>query len=158
MSVKPIQHPARNVAVAVVVELQVIIPVIIPVAELTPWTSSIVLVPKKDGFLQRCMASEGIGWDDEVSSETCDKVRGIVTRLSEEGDPVCGRRPVDVRQPAVLWADASGLALGVALQIMCELDAVIKGVNLRLKWGVTESESATGGFQPEQSGSAHSRA
>ena len=64
---------------------------------------------------------------------------------------------MNLLQPAVLWADASSLAIGVALEIggsivedaawlrkaddsghinMSELDAVIRGVNLCLRWGV----------------------
>ena len=76
---------------------------------------------------------------------------------------------VDPRQPAVLWADASSLALGIALEVdgaivedatwlrktedkahinMSELDAIIHSVNLCVKWGVRrftiKTDSATG--------------
>ena len=79
-----------------------------------------------------------------------------------------GSWPVDLKQPAILWADASNLALGVALEIggtivedaawlrkaddnshinVSELDAAIRGINLCLRWGVKrftlKTDSAT---------------
>ena len=74
--------------------------------------------------------------------------------LREQGDPALGSWSVDCKQPAILWADASNLAIGVALEIggeivedaaslrktddnahinMSELDAAIRGVNLCLR-------------------------
>ena len=65
---------------------------------------------------------------------------------------------------AVVWCDASSLAEGVCLEVgghivedaswlrkendgahinVAELEAVVKGVNLALKWGVTEMEIMT---------------
>ena len=41
----------------------------------------------------------------------------IVTMLQDREDPATGLRPVDLQQPAILWTDASRLAIGVALEI-----------------------------------------
>ena len=120
------------------------------------------------GYLQRCTAAERVGWDSQVSDEIRSKVNDVVALLHEQGDLARGSWPVDLRQPAVLWADASSLAIGVALEIggsivedaawlrkvddsghinMSELDAVIRGVNLCLRWGVRQfsikTDSAT---------------
>ena len=120
------------------------------------------------GFLQRCTAAEKIGWDEQVSAETRAKVDDIVKLLREEGDPAKGQWLVDNKQPAVLWTDASSQALGVVLEVggtvvedaawlrkrgdtahinMSELDAVIRGVNLCLKWNIRQftikTDSAT---------------
>jgi hypothetical protein len=120
------------------------------------------------GYLQRCTANEKIGWDSPVSEETQTKVNDVVANLRNQGDPVCGVWPVDCQQAAVLWADASSLAIGVALEIggsivedaswlrkvddsshinMSELDAVIRGISLCLRWNVRQftikTDSAT---------------
>ena len=106
------------------------------------------------GYLQRCTAEEKLGWDDAVSKSTLAKVKEISSMLRHQGDPVGGLWPVDTRQPVVLWADASSLAVGVALQIgdaivedcawlrksddtahinKSELDAIVRGINLCIK-------------------------
>ena len=120
------------------------------------------------GYLQRCTAAEKIGWDNKVSDETRAKVEDVVAKLQAQGDPARGSWPVNLQQPAVLWADASSVGIGVALEIggsivedaawlrkandsahinMSELDAVIRGVNLCLRWGVrrftVKTDSAT---------------
>lgn len=108
------------------------------------------------GYLQRCTAKEAIGWDDAVSPETLRKLKDVATRIREEGDPVWGAWPVDPYSPVTVWADASSVAIGVALEIggeviedaawlrseadaahinRAELDAVVKGVNMALRWG-----------------------
>lgn len=120
------------------------------------------------GYLQRCTAAEKVDWDRVVSQETQSKVNDVVAMLRERGDPVRGQWAVDCTQPAVLWSDASSLAIGVALQIggsivedaswlrksddsahinMSELDAVIRGITLCLRWGIRQftvrTDSAT---------------
>ena len=120
------------------------------------------------GFLQHCMASASIGWDEIVDDSIRSKVQDVAEKLQAEGDPVCGHWPVDRQQPAVLWDDASSLAMGVSLEIsgrviedaawlhspndmshinMAELEVAILGVNLCLRWGVTrftlKTDSAT---------------
>ena len=109
------------------------------------------------GYLQRCTAAEKVEWDSPVSVGIRAKVDDMVRILRDQGDPVNGSWPVDLKQPAILWADASSLALGVALEIggtivvdaawlrkaddnshinVSELDAAIRGINLCLRWGV----------------------
>ena len=107
-------------------------------------------------FIQRWTASDQIGWDDPVSDEIMSKLRQVALRLSEEGDPVKGNWNVDPVAPVKIWTDASSLSLGVAIEIgddivedaswlrpkddskhinLAELDAVIRGVNVALRWG-----------------------
>ena len=69
------------------------------------------------GYFQRCTAAKRTDWDCEVSLEMQKKVRDVETMLSEQGDPVKGNWSVDIRQNAVLWVDASKIAIGVALEI-----------------------------------------
>lgn len=102
-------------------------------------------------------------WEDEVSRETVMIMKDIVERVRRE-DPVRGRwhAPTSVR--GVVWCDASTIATGVLLEIdgvevedaawlrkkedvghinVAELDAVLKGVNLSVKWGLREVEVRT---------------
>jgi transposase InsO family protein len=120
------------------------------------------------GYLQRCTAEEGIGWDEKVSAETWGKANEMDSKLRDEGDPVRGYWPVDLTQPAVMWVDASSLAMGVVLEIggkvvedaawlrgvddtkhinMAELQAAVLGVNMCVRWGVKQftlkTDSAT---------------
>lgn len=120
------------------------------------------------GYLQRCTAAEKIGWDDAVSEVTRVKVDDVSSMLRDLGDPVRGSWVVDPQELAVLWTDASSLAMGAALQIgdeivedcawlrkpedsahinISELDAVLRGINLCLKWGIkrftVRTDSAT---------------
>ena len=109
------------------------------------------------GFLQHCTACKEIAWDQLVSTETCAKAADLLVLLCDKGDPAHRFWAVDPRQRAILWADASSLALGIALEVdgaiiedatwlhktedkahinMSELDAVIHSVNLCVKWGV----------------------
>ena len=107
-------------------------------------------------FLQRCASSDTDSWDQPVSGETMEKLRQVEKRMRDEGDPVRGKWPVHRESPITIWADASSLAIGVRLEIggdivedaawlraesdsahinRAELDAVIRGINLALRWG-----------------------
>jgi len=87
----------------------------------------------------------------------------IVHRVSND-DPVRGRWPVSNAAVGKVWCDASNLAVGVCVEIngdivedacwlrqkndashinLAELDAVLKGVNLALKWNLTRMEIVT---------------
>ena len=119
-------------------------------------------------FIQRCTAQDCDGWDKKVDDEIMKKLHDVNRKLKAEGDPVRGRWPVDIRKPVVLWSDASAIALGVALEVdgdiiedaswlrpkndsahinRSELDAVIRGLNMSIKWGFKEirvmTDSAT---------------
>lgn len=98
--------------------------------------------------------SEGKLWDDFIGDEARAMIREVVSRVRTE-DPVRGLWKVAVTEEGKVWCDASSLALGVALEIdgvivedatwlrkaadsshinVAELEAVLKGVNLALKW------------------------
>ena len=108
------------------------------------------------GFIQREIAALKIGWDDEVDQRIMDLLISIEMRMQDEGDPVGGRWVVSPDEPLVIWADASKIAIGVKLEVngdiiedaawlrpaddtghinRSELDAIIKGINMALKWG-----------------------
>ncbi|KAK3870778.1 hypothetical protein Pcinc_024023 [Petrolisthes cinctipes] len=90
-------------------------------------------------------------------------MRDLLARLAVE-DPVKGRFHVSPCERGRVWCDASSLALGVAVEIggqtvedaawlqkkddsghinIAELDAVVKGVNLALRWGLKSVEIMT---------------
>ncbi|MEL7523245.1 MAG: reverse transcriptase domain-containing protein, partial [Cyanobacteria bacterium J06553_1] len=113
-------------------------------------------------FLKRKASRATEKWDDLVDDVT------VVQQLTEtvmavrENDPVKGRWDVSGKA-AVVWVDASSIALGAVLEVdgcavedacwlrkedaghinMAELDAVIKGLNLVLAWKITEVELKT---------------
>ena len=108
--------------------------------------------------------SEGVRWDEDVGMG----VRLMIVELLEkvrDSDPVRGPWLVknEVKTGRV-WCDASSLAIGVAVEIdgaivedaawmrktsdyshinIAELDAVVRGVNLSLKWGLQSVEVIT---------------
>ena len=102
-------------------------------------------------------------WDDEVSNATMKILHEIIDRIKLD-DPVRGVWDVPEAREARVWCDASSLAMGCCLEInryivedaawlrkrddhmhinLAELDAVIKGVNLALKWNVKQLEIVT---------------
>lgn len=115
-------------------------------------------------FIQRTTAEEKIEWEEEVGGGTRALVEAVSRRLINEGDPVGGSWLVQAQAPMKVWVDASSLALGVVLEVegdlvedaawlrprddsahinRCELDAVIRGINLALRWGRRELEIVT---------------
>jgi transposase InsO family protein/ribonuclease HI len=107
--------------------------------------------------------SEGQGWRDGVGDRVTAWLREVMKRL-RRSDPVQGfwAEP-DVKKGRV-WCDASSLATGVALQIgdaivedaawlrkkgdathvnVAELDAVIQGINLAIRWNMEIVEVVT---------------
>lgn len=107
--------------------------------------------------------SEGQGWGDGVGVRVTAWLREVLRRV-RRSDPVQGFWAVpDVREGRV-WCDASSLATGVALQIgdaivedaawlrkkgdamhinVAELDAVIQGINLAIRWNLEIVEVVT---------------
>ena len=97
-----------------------------------------------------------------------DKIYQVVLRMIQEviaevrkKDPVKGEWNIRGSQEGVIWCNASSLALGVLLEIggvtaedaawlrkkndrahinVAELDAMMKGINLALKWGLQAVE------------------
>ena len=107
--------------------------------------------------------AEGMGWEDRIGERALGMIRDIVKRVKEE-DPVRGRWYVPATKQGVLWCDASSIATGVLLEMgnapvedaawlrkkndyghinVAELDAVLKGINLALKWGLRDVEVRT---------------
>ena len=98
--------------------------------------------------------SAGINWDDFVGYPTLFLLREVVGKVKHE-DPVSGCWKVEKSDSCEVWCDASSLALGVLLEVngrtvedaawlrkkedcnhinVSELEAVLKGVNMALKW------------------------
>lgn len=107
------------------------------------------------GYIQRRTATEGLEWDERVSVDLAEHLWEIEGRLKGD-DPVHGSWLVDGEAPITLWADASDLAVGACLEVKgqiiedadwmrpkndsrhincAELDAVIRGLNMALRWG-----------------------
>ena len=111
--------------------------------------------------------STGERWDDWVGERAQGMIREVIRRVSVE-DPVKGRFRVIDGVAGIVWCDASSIALGVMLEMggqivedmawlrkatdsshinVAELDAVVKGVNLAVKWGLKDvtvmTDSAT---------------
>ena len=107
--------------------------------------------------------AEGVRWDDLVGERTVTMVEEMLGTVKGE-DPVKGRWNVQRTEEGVVWCDASSIATGVVLEIggsevedatwlrkrddcghinVAELDAVLKGLNLALKWGLRKIELRT---------------
>lgn len=106
--------------------------------------------------------SEGRSWDDDVGKTARLLLTELVARLHSE-DPVKGKW-TNKSEVGRVWCDASSLAIGCALEVdgamvedgawlrkqedgshinMAELDSVMKGLNLAVKWGMKELEIMT---------------
>ena len=94
-------------------------------------------------------------WDNDVGEETKLKLKEVFRRI-RDSDPVKGVWTVSTEKMCNVWCDSSSIAYGVVLETndgnviedaswlrkekdlahinMAELDAVLKGINLALKW------------------------
>lgn len=102
--------------------------------------------------------AEGTRWDDYVGERAMVMMGEVMERVKKE-DPVKGRWTVPKRGDAVVWCDASSIAMGVLLEVdgqgvedaawlrkkddcshinVAELEAVLKGINMALKWGLKD--------------------
>ena len=107
--------------------------------------------------------SAGERWEDWVGEKSQRMIQEVIGRVSEE-DPVKGYFKVQDTVVGTVWCDASSIALGVVLEIggrvvedmawlrkaadashinVAELDAVVKGLNLAVKWQLTEVKVMT---------------
>ncbi len=112
-------------------------------------------------FLKR--VCNGESWNSPIG-ETAQTMLNDLLRRVEAEDPVRGKWHVPDTQVARVWCDASSLALGVCLEVrgvvvedaawlrkttdcahinVAELEAVLKGVNLAIKWTVNVLEVMT---------------
>ena len=102
--------------------------------------------------------ASGERWDDPVGPVAQRLLNEVLDKVKAE-DPVRGRWRVPKGHTGVVWTDASNLALGVVVEVggrvvedaawlrkqtdyshinVAELDAVIKGLNLAIKWGLKD--------------------
>ncbi|XP_029636193.1 uncharacterized protein LOC115211658 [Octopus sinensis] len=112
-------------------------------------------------FIKR--RAEGVKWNDRVWEKTIDMIQEVLVRVGAE-NPVRGSWYVPKSKSGIVWCDASSIAIGVVLEVggvmvedaawlrktddcnhinVAELDAVLKGVNLALKWGLHTIEIRT---------------
>ena len=112
------------------------------------------------GFIKR--ACEGRSWDDYVGDDARRMLGELLDEL-QSFDPVCGRWDANSKSGRI-WCDASSLAIGCALEIeghimedaawlrkkndgahinMAELDSVLRGLNLAVKWKLEVVEVIT---------------
>ena len=105
-------------------------------------------------------------WDDPIPEVVTKMIKETVQRLKSD-DPVRGCWAVCSQGEGTVWCDASSLAIGVSVQIggeqvedgcwlrkddgnhinVAELEGVIRGISLGVKWGITKmcvvTDSAT---------------
>ncbi|XP_054259447.1 uncharacterized protein LOC128984178 [Macrosteles quadrilineatus] len=116
-------------------------------------------------FVKRHLSD--LKWDDLISERAQTMLTNIMDRIDER-DPATGKRAVSPGEEGKVWCDASSLAIGVCLEIegeivedaswlrkqhdsahinLAELEAILKGVNLALRWGLKKivliTDSAT---------------
>ena len=113
------------------------------------------------GFIKR--QSSGTTWDDDIGERAKVLLHDLVARVMTE-DPVRGRWSPPVDGSVRIWCDASSVAIGTAVEIngsimedaawlrkvddaahinVAELEAVIRGLNLAIKWKATDVELIT---------------
>ena len=112
-------------------------------------------------YLKR-LANSG-GWDSELSGRVVELAQELWNRVQDE-DPVGGVWEVVRTTEGRVWCDASSLAIGVCLEVdgeivedaswlrraddashinLAELEAVLRGVNLAVSWGLEQVEVMT---------------
>ena len=102
-------------------------------------------------------------WDQTISDEVAKMLQEIMKRV-HDADPVVGNWLVDSQGGCRVWCDASSLAVGTSIEIggtvvedatwlrktddamhinVSELEAVVKGINLAIKWNMSDMEVMT---------------
>lgn len=108
----------------------------------------------------------GCSWDEPIPDAVERMLKETVGRLDKE-DPVCGKWSVLNAEEGEVWCDASSLAIGAVVRVgqdiiedgswlrkddgnhinVAELEAVIKGMNMGVKWSLRKisvyTDSAT---------------
>lgn len=95
-----------------------------------------------------------VSWDCQISQEAKALVEDLLVRVQRE-DPVKGTWSVENQESGKVWCDASSIGIGVSLEMegrtvedaawlrkeddgahinLAELEAVLKGISLALKW------------------------
>ena len=104
------------------------------------------------GFIKR--SSAGKSWDDDIGENAKYLLEDLLSRI-RKSDPVCGIWNPPSHGFTRVWCDASSIATGAMIEIgnvivedaawlrksddtahinVAELDAILRGVNLALKW------------------------
>ena len=104
-----------------------------------------------------------VSWDEEIPDNVRTLAEDMLQRVAEN-DPVRGRWTVPRQGCGIVWCDASSLAIGCSLEIdnctvednawlrkeddgvhinVAELEAVLKGLNLALRWELTDIKLMT---------------
>ena len=107
----------------------------------------------------KCQA-DGENWKEKLEVKVKSTLKEILKRVRKE-DPVRGTWEVPTGEKGSIWCDASNLAMGVLLDIegnivevaalirkkkdlahinIAELEAVLRGINLALKWNLKDLE------------------
>ena len=107
--------------------------------------------------------AEGVNWEDLVGEQSLMMINEVIDRVKYD-DPVRGTWCVPNLKCGVVWCDASKIAIGVMLEVdgkvaedaawlrkqddfnhinVAELEAVLKGVNLAIRWGLLAIEIKT---------------
>ena len=107
-------------------------------------------------FIKR--SCEGTGWDELAGPVAVMRMKEVLSRMRNE-DPVKGKWSVPSHGVMNIWCDASKIAYGITLEKggkviedgswlrklddgahinLAELNAVIKGVNVAMKWGAKD--------------------
>ena len=114
-------------------------------------------------YIKRRVNLETENWDEEISSNSNVHVmlRELVNRLRTD-DPAKGSWKVS-SDKAVLWVDASSISIGAVIEVegrviedcswlrnedsthinLSELEAVVKGINLAISWGMRNIQVMT---------------
>ena len=114
--------------------------------------------------------AEGEKWSDSAGKVAVKRLKEVIERLKKD-DPVGGKWQVEKTEVGKVWCDASDLAMGAVVEIggdvvedaawmrkkndynhinVAELEAVMKGINLGVQWGlkkitvVTDSATVSG--------------
>ncbi|XP_067936897.1 E3 ubiquitin-protein ligase rnf213-alpha-like [Watersipora subatra] len=112
-------------------------------------------------YMKRC-AADG-KWDDAIAKEVLHMLDETLNRVTRH-DPVQGKWSVNRDECCKVWCDASSIAIGVCIEMeggivedaswlrkiddsmhinVAELEAVLKGLNLAIKWGVKQATIVT---------------
>ncbi|XP_005105723.1 uncharacterized protein LOC101847362 [Aplysia californica] len=107
--------------------------------------------------------ANGTNWEEIVDDEVEKMLKEMLSRLTNE-DPVKGKWYVPKATKGTVWCDASSIGYGVLLEVngnavedaawlrkpsdfdhinVAELEAVMKGVNMAIKWNISEIEVIT---------------
>jgi ribonuclease HI len=113
------------------------------------------------GFLKRTCI--GYKWEDPAGQQAQEMLIDLLERVRAD-DPVRGKWHVPGTQSCRIWCDASSLAYGVVAEVageviedaawlrktddyahinVAELEAILKGLNLAIKWDMKEIEIMT---------------